>query len=118
MITKWNIDNILIYNGHVDFRKSIDGLASIVQYELNEDPFAKTLFLFFSKNKKKIKILYWDTNGFCLWYKRLEKDQFKLQKNLSCKSIFITEQQLEWILGGYDFWKQKPFSTLHFEKIS
>lgn len=112
------IDDILIYNGHVDFRKSIDGLSTLVQDELVENPFSKTLFLFFSKDKKKIKILYWDRNGFCIWQKRLEKDKFKLPKNIFTKSIIINQAQLEWLLSGYDFWKQKPFAAIEYEKVS
>jgi transposase len=118
MINMNSIDDILIYNGSVDFRKSIDGLSTLVQDELVENPFSKTLFLFFSRNKKKIKILYWDRSGFCLWMKRLERDKFKLPKNINTKSIVITQEQLEWILGGYDFWKQKPFAAIEYEKVS
>lgn len=118
MIHMRSIEDILIYNGVVDFRKSIDGLSQLVEQELKESPFGKTLFLFFSRNKKKIKILYWDGNGFCLWYKRLEQDKFKLPRDLSTRSVLITFQQLEWLLGGYDFWKQKPFSKLEYEKVS
>jgi hypothetical protein len=47
MINMNSIDDILIYNGVVDFRKSIDGLSTLVQDELEENPFSKTLFLFF-----------------------------------------------------------------------
>jgi transposase len=118
MINMNSIDDILIYNGVVDFRKSIDGLSTLVQEGLVENPFSKTLFLFFSRNKRKMKILYWDKNGFCLWMKRLEKDKFKLPKNISTKSIVITQEQLEWLLGGYDFWKQKPFAAIEYEKAS
>ena len=118
MINMNSINDILIYNGRVDFRKSIDGLSTLVQDELVENPFSKTLFLFFSRNRKKIKILYWDKNGFCLWMKRLEKDKFKLPKHINAKSIVITQEQLEWLLGGYNFWKQKPFAAIEYEKVS
>jgi len=118
MINMNLIDDILIYNGQVDFRKSIDGLSTLVQDELVENPFSKSLFLFFSRNRKKIKILYWDQNGFCLWQKRLEKDKFRLPKNIDTRSIVITQVQLEWLLAGYDFWKQKPFAAIEYEKVS
>jgi transposase len=118
MINMNTIDDILIYNGQVDFRKSIDGLSTLVQDELVENPFSMTLFLFFSRNKKKLKILYWDKNGFCLWMKRLERDKFKLPKHINTKSLVITSEQLEWLLGGYDFWKQKPFAAIEYDKVS
>ncbi len=118
MIFSRPVEDILIYNGRVDFRKGIDGLSIIVEQELNENPFSETLFLFFSKNRKKIKILYWDRNGFCMWMKRLEEDKFRLPKNITTKSIIITEEQLQWLLDGYDFWKQKPFAVLSYEKVS
>lgn len=117
MISLKEVDDILLYNGSVDFRKSIDGLASIVSAELDENPFSKTLFLFFSKNKRKVKILYWDRNGFCLWYKRLEEDKFQLPKNIETKSIVITKQQLDWLLSGYDIWKMKPFAVREYKKV-
>jgi transposase len=118
MLNSEEIEDILIYNRKIDFRKNIDGLSQIVEQEMGEDVFSKTLYLFFSKNRKKIKILYWDRNGFCLWQKRLDKEKFKLPKDISLKSILITREQLEWMLSGYDFWKQKPFAVLDYKKIS
>src|SRR5690554_5015351 len=60
----------------VDFRKQIDGLAALVQGELQLDVFGDALFVFVNRQRSRIKILYWHRNGFCLWQKRLEKERF------------------------------------------
>ena len=60
--------------GYTDMRKAINGLSIIVE-DLNLDPFSGHLFVFCNRRRKILKILYWDTNGFCLWQKRLEKDR-------------------------------------------
>lgn len=57
----------------VDFRKAIQGLSLLVEQALELDPFEATLFVFINRRRDKLKILYWEKNGFCLWYKRLEK---------------------------------------------
>jgi len=60
----------------VDMRKSINGLSVLVADHLELSPLSGSLFVFYNKARDKIKILYWDRNGFCLWYKRLEKHRF------------------------------------------
>ena len=73
-------DEVFLHQGTVDFRKSINGLSEIVQNDLAFNLFGKYLFVFLCKNRKKIKILYWDETGFALWYKLLEKDRFPWPK--------------------------------------
>ncbi len=63
--------------GRTDFRKSVNGLSMLVEAEMKLDPLSGNLFVFCNKGKSKLKILYWDRNGFCLWYKRLEEDKFR-----------------------------------------
>ncbi len=92
---------VYLYRTPVDFRKSINGLALIVEQELGLDPFSTGLYLFSNRAHDKIKILYWDKTGFALWYKRLEKARFKWPAR--CHDVFeIGEQQLHWLLEGYD----------------
>ena len=63
--------------GATDMRKSIDGLAGIAQFIIKQDLLAMHLFVFCNKHHNRLKILYWDQNGFWLFYKRLEKGSFK-----------------------------------------
>lgn len=70
---------IYLYPEYVDFRKSINGLALIIEQEGTHSPFDEALFVFCNRNRDKVKALYWDKTGFCLWYKRLEKDFFRWQ---------------------------------------
>jgi transposase len=80
-------------------RKSINGLSIVVSSTMNKNPTAGgELFLFYNKNIDKIKILYWDRNGFCLWYKRLEKGTYKIPKDMEAMSY----EQLRWLLDGLD----------------
>ena len=68
---------IYLHRQFVDFRKSINGLAMIVDAELDLPVMSGALFIFCNKAKDKLRLLYWDKTGFALWYKRLEKDKFK-----------------------------------------
>ncbi len=107
-------DSIFIYNGKVDFRRSIDGLSTMVQEELKMDVFQNSLFLFFNKNKNKLKILYWDKSDFALWCKRLEEERFKIPKNIEGSHLSLTYKELEWLLEGYDIAKKKPHQELKY----
>lgn len=97
-----------------DMRKSIDGLSFLVVDALKLEPTSGELFIFYNKNFNKLKILYWDNNGFCLWYKRLEKQRFKLPKDNS-ESLVLTAQQLRWLLEGLDFTKMKGNPQLKYD---
>lgn len=62
----------------VDMRKSIDGLAVLVQQSLPVSPLSGALFVFFNRGRDKVKLLWWDRHGFWLAYKRLERGRFRL----------------------------------------
>lgn len=93
---------IYLYRDAVDFRKSINGLALIIEQALNRSPFDPGLYLFCNKKRDKLKALYWDKTGFALWYKRLEKHRFKWPRAIDDTSLRLTDQQLKCLLDGYD----------------
>lgn len=93
---------IFVRPGVTDLRKSINGLAVLVQNEMQLDPYDKLLFLFCNKQRHLMKVLYWDKTGFCLWYKRLEKHKFSWLKKNDAK-FQITMPQLKLLLDGINF---------------
>jgi len=59
-----------------DLRKSFDGLAQLARSEMAGDPLSGHFFVFGNKRGDRLKLLYWDSGGYCLWYKRLEQGRF------------------------------------------
>jgi len=95
---------VLLHRHPVDIRKSFDGLLGIVRNALHDDPLSPTFFVFFNKDRNKVKIFYWDNDGFAIWYKRLEKGTFHLTLPLTDEtSITLTRAQLAMLLEGIDF---------------
>lgn len=92
-------ENIYIACGYTDMRKSIDGLAAIVQQQFHLDPFSNTLFLFCGRNRNRMKALLWEGDGFVLLYKRLENGSFKWPRN-EAEAKPITWQQFRWLMEG------------------
>ena len=103
---------IYISSSNVDMRKSIDGLASIVQQRFHLDPFSDALFVFRNRHCDKIKMLYWDRDGFCLLYKRMEKGRFHFPRCLSEDVYTVSEQELSWLLHGLHIEEIKHYESL------
>jgi len=101
----------------VDFRKGINTLSILVEETLCLDPFSEQLFVFCNRKRDKVKILYWERNGFCLWQKRLEKARFKWPRREAADVITLTGQQLNWLLDGYDVMQMKPHEALFFKSV-
>lgn len=102
--------------GATDLRKSIDGLAILVQESFNLDPFSRSLFVFCNKKCDKIKILEWDINGFWLHYKRLEKGTFKWPSTSGSKTISVSDREFRWLLDGLSI-HQKDANPVVKERI-
>jgi transposase len=96
------VPEVFLYRDFVDFRKSINGLSVIVEQQMQLSPFTGSVYVFCNKGRDKLKVLYWDKTGFALWYKRLEKDKFKWPTKLNTQSLNLSEQQLYWLLNGFD----------------
>jgi len=90
---------VYIATGITDMRKSINGLSILVADQLELDPLSGHLFAFCNRKRDIIKILYWDRNGFCLWHKRLEKDQFRWPET-EVGVLDIHGHELAWLLDG------------------
>ena len=102
MINDFTQYTIYLMPGSTDMRKQINGLASIAENEMTADVFSQSLFLFCSRSRRHLKILYWDRNGFCLWVKRLEQHRFPWPKEESDR-ITIDYKELIMLLKGIDF---------------
>lgn len=84
-----------------DMRKSFDTLAALVREHLQGDPLSGTWFVFRGKQGNRLKILYWDRDGYALWNKRLEQGTFEFPKVIGdAAGVSITATELSLILGG------------------
>lgn len=110
---QWDDVPVYVHRQPVDFRKSINGLSVLVQESMELDVFSSALFVFGSRSRNKIKILYWDKTGFCLWYKRLEKDKFKWPLKGDAV-LSLTHEQFDWLLRGLDIEKLQPHTEKYF----
>lgn len=101
MLIPYENRSIFIASQPTDFRMSIDGLSNFIQREQHAHLHDGSIYVFYNKNKDKIKCLFWDSNGFVLYYKRLDKCRFKV-KNMLKSVEKITAEELEILLSGFD----------------
>lgn len=92
---------VYIASSALDMRKSFDGMAAIVSQELKQDVYQGSLFVFCNKRGDKIKIFYWDRNGYCCWYKRLERGVFRLPR-VGDKVFKVSTSELSLLLEGIE----------------
>ena len=95
---------IFVCSNATDMRKGFDSLAYLVESSLALDPFSGHLFVFRSRRGDRIKILYWDADGYVLWYKRLEKGSFRFPTAAAQATghVEIKAADLMMILDGVD----------------
>jgi len=86
--------------GRTDMRKSIDGLMTLVQSSFALDPFSEAIFAFCNRNRDRVKILEWDTDGFWLYFKRLEKGHFRWPAPGEEATMVLSGEELAVLLGG------------------
>ena len=86
-----------------DMRCSFDRLAQLVREVIGEDPLSGHLFVFRNRPGDRVKILYWDRSGFCLWYKRLEKGVFRFPSVAArTRRVEVESAELGLLLEGID----------------
>ena len=86
-----------------DMRKGFDSLALMVREFLGHDPLSGHLFLFVGRGRDRLKILYWDRDGYALWYKRLEDGTFKLPRvEAGVSGVELKASELAMLLDGID----------------
>ena len=84
-----------------DMRKGFDGLALLVRAVIAQDPLSGHMFVFRNRRRDRVKILYWDRDGFALWYKRLEKGTFRFPEATGGR-IEVTPAEMAAVLEGID----------------
>lgn len=105
---------IYVKPGATDMRKQSAGLAVLVQNIMGRDPFSGSMYLFCNKRKNIFKALFWETNGFWVFQKRLEKDTFPWPQTEE-QALEITERELRLLLEGLDIWnahKKLSYTTV------
>jgi transposase len=95
-----------------DLRRGFDGLAALVRSQLQADPLSGHLFVFFNRRADRLKILYWDRDGLCIWYKRLERGRFHFPA-ADAASLELTPGQLQMILDGVDVERVRRYKRYH-----
>ncbi|HIT89922.1 MAG TPA: IS66 family insertion sequence element accessory protein TnpB [Candidatus Merdenecus merdavium] len=110
------VDEIYIACGYTDMRKSIDGLAAIVQQNFKMDPFSNALYLFCGRRSDRIKALLWEGDGFLLLYKRLENGRFQWPRNEE-EVRRITPQEFRWLLEGLSINQPKAVKKVNIKSV-
>ena len=95
--------------GATDMRNGFDGLAALVQTQLEEDPFSGQLFVFRGKAGDRVKILWWAGDGMCVFAKRLEGPGRFVWPQTSSGTVSLTSAQLSMLLEGIDW--RRPVRT-------
>jgi len=103
MFIDWQRVKVFVRPGATDMRKQINGLAALSQGEMNGEPLSGHLYVFSNQERRLLKVLYWDRNGFAMWQKRLERDKFPWPRSEEAARE-ISVEQLRMLLAGIDFW--------------
>lgn len=109
---------VFLHKDFVDMRKNINGLCMLVTQFMQMNPCDGGLFVFMSKSRMLMKVIYWDRSGFAMWVKRLEKERFKWPQKLKEDTVKISSEQLQRLLSGLDIFPPKPHETLYFDSFN
>lgn len=90
---------VFVCTRSADMRKGFDGLSAMAAEVMKQDPLSGHLFVFRNNRGDRLKVLYWDRDGLCLWYKRLEAGTFELSKGEG-GSVEISSAELMMLIEG------------------
>lgn len=107
------VDKILLYRHPVNMNKAMDGLAALAYSEMKSDPCSETLFVFTNRAKDKLKMLLWETNGFWVFYKRLQGERFHWPDWFDDESMALMPEQLDQLTLGYNLNGMRAHKKIH-----
>lgn len=88
----------------VDMRKQATGLALLIEQSLGRSVFEPALYVFCNRRNDRVRIVYWERNGLCLWSKRVEKARFVWPRTVSGATVTMNGRDLNALLDGFDVW--------------
>jgi transposase len=100
----------------VDMRKQATGLALLIEQSLGRSVFEPALYVFANRRKDRVRIVYWERNGLCLWSKRVEKQQFVWPRTAASATVTMSGRELNMLLDGFDVWS-RGHRTLEVRRI-
>jgi len=115
MIIDLTAVRIFIRPGKTDLRKAVNGLTGIIEQQMTGEPFSGNVYLFCNRDRKLLKAIYWDRNGFWLSQKRLEKDKFPWPQTSEAVQE-LSGEEITMLLKGIDFFK--AHKTLFYKNVS
>ena len=98
---------VYLYRLPVDMRRGRTGLAALASEMMPGAVYSGALFLFVGRRFDTLKALRWDRNGFAVWHKVIEsRERYHWPRMLSAAVVTLSVEQLNWLLEGYDVWRQ------------
>jgi len=113
MLSGVGSEKVYLACGATDLRKSIDGLAAIVQECYGGDPFSESIYVFCNKGRDRLKILRWQRNGFWLYIRRLEDGRFRWPADGEAETLEVGARELGWILEGLSLEQADAHRAIH-----
>lgn len=111
-------ERVYLYCSIVDFRKQMNGLAAVVEAEFAPGELASSWFVFISRDRRKVKILYWRGSGLALWQYRLEEESFQLGRPRCLVTKSIRWSDLKKFLDGYNIFAGERHESLTVKRYS
>lgn len=105
-----------LYSEPTDMRKSFDSLSGLVRSAMKADPFNGSVYVFINKQRNRIKLLHWESGGFTLYYKRLEKGQFERPAGTAEKGTLLSWSELMLIIEGIRLKSVRRTTRFSFKK--